>query len=72
MRLTRHARNRLRWITRHHSGVTEAELLSRLPKSEHIGYDERGNRRVRAVVGNTTLTIVVDERGGVVITLWVE
>jgi hypothetical protein len=52
--------------------VTEVELLSRLPESEYIGYDERGNRRVRALVGGTTLTIVVDERVGVVITLWVE
>ncbi|MGH2664126.1 MAG: hypothetical protein ACRDH8_15270 [Actinomycetota bacterium] len=72
MRLTRHAKNRLRWIERRHPGVTETGLIEALPASETIGYDDRGNRRARLVLGGTGLTVVIDEAQGIVITVWVE
>ena len=39
--------------------------------AETLGYDDQGNRRVRIMIGNTQLTVVVDETGDAVITLWV-
>jgi hypothetical protein len=72
MWLTRPARNRLRWIARSHPSVSEAELLETVPQAVTVGYDERGNRRARLTVGTTSLTVVVDEARGMIITLWVE
>ena len=72
MRLTRHARNRLRWIARRHPGVSEAKLLEALPGAVTVGYDDRGNRRARMTIGMTNLIVVVDESQGSVITMWVE
>jgi hypothetical protein len=72
VRLTRHARNRLRWIARRHPGVSETLLLETLPRATAIGYDERGNRRARVAVGITSLILVIDEAHGVIITIWVE
>lgn len=72
MRLSRHAKNRLRWIGRRHSSVTAAGLLENLPGSETIGYDDRGNRRALVVLGETRLTLVIDEAQALVITVWVE
>jgi hypothetical protein len=72
VRLTRHAKNRLRWIGRRHPGVTEQSLLEEISGSETIGYDDAGNRRARLVVRGTTLTVVIDESEGVLITMWVE
>jgi hypothetical protein len=72
VRLTRHARNPLRWIGRQHPNVTAEALIEALPAAETIGYDDRGNGRVRLAVGGTRLTVVMDESAGVVITLWVD
>ncbi len=71
MRLTRHTRNRLRWIARRHPGVTAAALEQALPGASTIGYDDRGNRKARVVVDGVTLTVVVDEERDVVVTMWV-
>ncbi|MGH2656076.1 MAG: hypothetical protein ACRDIZ_05170 [Actinomycetota bacterium] len=72
MKLTRHARNRLRWIARRHRGVTPEAVTEALPGADTIGYDDRGNRKVRAVIGGTRVTVVVDEAADVVVTIWVE
>ena len=72
MKVTRHASNRLRWIGRRHRGVTADALMEALPSAETVGYDDRGNRRARVALGETRLTVVIDEAQGIVITLWVE
>jgi hypothetical protein len=72
VKLTRHARNRLRWIARRHPSVTESALLAALPQAILVGYDDRGNRRVRVALGTIGLMVVIDEAQGVVITMWVE
>jgi hypothetical protein len=72
MRLSRHATNRVRWISRRHPDVTGASVVENLPRSKTIGYDDRGNRRARLALGETELVVVLDEAAGVVITLWVE
>jgi hypothetical protein len=72
MRLTRHARNRLRWISRRHVSVSEAKLLEAIPGALTVGYDDRGNRRARVTIGTTSLILVIDESQGSVITMWVE
>lgn len=72
MRLTRHARNRLRWIGRSHPSVSEAQLLEALPTGEILGKDDRGNRRVRVSLAGVRLTVVVDDSQGVIITVWID
>lgn len=72
MRLTRHAKNRLRWIARRHETVSEAALLATIPAGVTVGYDERGNRRIRVTVGATRLILVIDESQGSIITMWAE
>jgi len=72
VRLTRHARNRLRWIGRRHPSVSEASLLETLPQAVTVGYDDRGNRRARVTLGRAGLIVVVDEAQSVIITVWME
>jgi hypothetical protein len=71
MGLSRHARNRLRWIRRRHGGVTEAALTQALLSGTTLGYDERGHRRVLTTVGSVELVVVVDDGADLIITLWV-
>lgn len=71
MKLTRHARDRLRWIQRVHPAVTAHSLVEALPAAETLGYDDRGNLRARVVVGDAGITVVIDEAEGFVVTLWV-
>ncbi len=70
VKLTRHAKNRLRWIERRHPGIRQG-LLRALSTAETLGYDDRGNRRVRIMLGDTELIAVVDEVRDTMISLWV-
>ncbi len=72
VRLSRHARNRLRRIRRSHPGLTPARLLEALIGASSIGYDARGNRKVNVLVHGARLTVVVGEPEGLVVTLWLE
>lgn len=72
MRLTRHAKNRLRWVARRHPEVTADAVFAALPDAETVRYDDVGNRRARIRVGITSLTVVIDDESATVITLWVE
>jgi hypothetical protein len=72
VRLTRHARNRLRWIARSHPEATAEDVAEALSTAETIGYDAHRNRKARGVVGGTSMTVVVDERADVVVTIWVD
>lgn len=71
MRLTRHARNRLRRIRRCHPEVTSEEILNGLIRGSTLGYDRLGNRLVRITVGGLFVTVVVTGDRRVVITIWV-
>lgn len=72
MRLTRHARNRLRWIARRHPGATAEAVTKALPGVKTMGYEDRGNQKVQLVIGEARSTVVVDEAADVVVTVWVE
>ena len=54
-----------------HPAVTKRRLIEALPGSVTLGYDDRENRRVRITIEDTDMTVVVDERRDMVITLWV-
>jgi hypothetical protein len=51
--------------------VTERRLIDGLPDGETLGYHERGNRRVRILVGTIEVVVIVDDTAGLVVTLWV-
>ena len=72
MRLSRHARNRLRWIRRAASNLDESRLLGALEKGQTIGADARGNRQIRVDLGDIRLIVVLDERAEMVVTIWRE
>lgn len=72
MRVTRHARNKLRRIGKVEPSVGVAALVFALPSGETIGYDEDGNRRVRVSVEGIRLMVVVDDEQGAVVTVWME
>src|SRR3990172_1491280 len=61
VRLSRHARNRLRWIRRRHPSVSELELLHAVSEGKALGYDDRGHRRGLITVGSMEIVLVVDE-----------
>jgi hypothetical protein len=46
-------------------------VIDALLEGGTLGYDERGNRRVRILVGTIELLVVVDDAAGLVVTLWV-
>ena len=72
MRLTRHAKNRLRWIRRVEPDLTEVDLLAALDRGVGIGHDVRNNRLVSVEVRGVQLVLVVDEIEQMVITMWRE
>lgn len=72
MRLSRHARNRLRLIARRHPWITAEWLLRGLSHARTLGYDDRGNRRVQLAHGELSIVVVIDDEVGLVITIWVE
>lgn len=71
MKLTRHARNRLRWIRRGHPAIGVEALAAALPGAPVLGYDGRGNRRLLVEVADLELIVIFDARDDVLVTLWV-
>ncbi len=72
MKLSRHARNRLRLIRRRHPELTTGRLLEAVLRGETVGYDEVGNRLVSVSIPGTRLTVVLDHRERIVVTVWEE
>ena len=70
MRLTRHAKNRLRYIARRWPRVSEEELLKKLAAAEVAGQDLKGNSRLSVEVGGILLIVIVDQGRDVVVTIW--
>lgn len=58
MRLTRHAKNRLRYIARREPDVSEARLLDSLASGRLLDRDVKGNRRLEVSAGGILLTVV--------------
>lgn len=61
MRLSRHAKNRLRWIRRAASDLDETRLLEAIGEGSTIGADARGNQQIRVELGYIKLIVVLDE-----------
>jgi hypothetical protein len=72
VRLSRHAKNRLRFIRRSASAVTDDALLDVLAGATELRRDARGNRVLAVRLDDVRLTVVVDDVGAVVITIWRE
>jgi hypothetical protein len=72
MRLSRHAKNRLRWIRRDSPDISEAELLKAVSSTRIHGHDAKGSALYAVVVAGLPLLVVVDEHHGVVVTIWRE
>lgn len=72
VRLTRHARNRLRLIQRRAPDLTEPRLLEALGSASVLGEDVKGNRRMSLRIDEMVLVVVVDEARQVVVTIWRE
>jgi hypothetical protein len=72
VRLTRHARNRLRLLQRRLPGLTEARLIEGLGSAIAFGADVKGNRRMSIRLDEAVLVLVVDEANQVVVTIWRE
>lgn len=72
MRLTRHAKNRLRWIRRAVPNLTETELIAAIGQGSKIGRDVRDHQHVSIDVAGIRLVLVVDETNRMVITIWRE
>ncbi|MBW3578968.1 MAG: hypothetical protein KY462_14760 [Actinobacteria bacterium] len=69
-RLSRHAKNKLRWIRRDAPAVSEEGLVAALEQGDVLGEDQRGNVRMTVEVSGTRLTVVVDPDDELVITVW--
>jgi len=72
VRLTRHAKNRLRFIGRRTAPLSECRLLEALASADVVGEDIKGNRRLSIRIDDVLLTVVVDEARQIVITIWRE
>lgn len=72
MRLTRHAKNRLRWIQRLAPALSEADLLGALATARRSGQDLKENQYLSVVIEGLRLMVVVDEAEQIVITMWRE
>ena len=72
MRLTRHARNRLRLLRRRAPDLTEPRVLEALDSASMLGEDMKGNRRMAIEVAEMHLVVVVDEANQFVVTIWRE
>jgi hypothetical protein len=70
VRLTRHAKNRLRYIARRWPGVSEEQLLANLAAAEGVDRDVKGNSRLSVEVGGILLIVIVDPGRDVVVTIW--
>jgi len=72
MRLSRHAKNRLRWLRRASVQLTEEELVEALGTGSLVGHDLKGNAHHALSLAGTRLVVVIDEREEVVVTIWRE
>jgi len=72
IRFSRHARNRLRYIRRDGTDVTEEDILGALGSGEMLGRVAGRNRRERLRLSGIVLVVIVDRRQHMVITLWKE
>ena len=72
MRLTRHAKNRLRFFRRRAPELTESRVLEALGSAGSLGEDIKGNRRMSIRIADMLLVVVVDEANQVVVTIWRE
>lgn len=72
MRLTRHAKNRLRFIQRRAAMVSEVSILEGLLRASEVGRDMKGNRKLAVRIEQVLLTVVVDDARQIVITIWRE
>ncbi|MDX1659831.1 MAG: hypothetical protein R3343_13505 [Nitriliruptorales bacterium] len=72
MRLSRHAKNKLRWIRRDAPHLTEEALLRGIADGRELGVDDRGNVKIAVEVAGVRFTAVVDPDDELVITLWRE
>lgn len=72
MRLSRHARNRLRWLRAGGLEIDEHEPIGALSVGEIVGQDLKGNSRIVVSTGGGQLMVVVDAEGEVVVTIWRE
>lgn len=72
MRLTRHAKNRLRLIARRVPAMTEKALLEAMDSAPLVGTDVKGNQRLKVRIDAILLTVVVDQDRQQVVTFWRE
>lgn len=72
MILTRHARNRIRFIRRTAPDVSAMGIVSAISEGQALEPDPQGRRRVRIEVAGIGLTAVISADGEVLITLWKE
>jgi hypothetical protein len=66
VKLTRHARNRLRLIRRATPDITAAAVLSAVMES----YDEVVDDRIVVRIGDVDVVVVLDVGRSVLVTLW--
>lgn len=72
VRLTRHAKNRLRLLRRRAPELTESGVLEALGSARSLGEDVKGNHRMSVRVAGKLLVAVVDETNQIVVTIWRE
>jgi len=72
VRLTRHAKDRLRFIGRRGALLSGSRLLEALASADVVGEDIKGNRRLSIRIDDVLLTVVVVEARQIVITIWRE
>lgn len=72
VRLTRHAKNRLRLLRRRAPDLTEPRVLEALGSARVLGEDIKGNRRMSIRIAEILLVVVVDEADQIVVTIWRE
>lgn len=72
VRLTRHAKNRLRLLRRRAPDLTEPRVLEALGSARLLGEDIKGNRRMSIRIAEILLVVVVDETDQIVVTIWRE
>lgn len=72
MHLTRHAKNRVRFIARRVPKISETVVLAALDSATEVSLDSKGNRRVKVQIAGIMFLIVVDEVAEAVVTIWRE
>lgn len=72
MRLTRHAKNRLRLIARRVPAIDESRFLKALDITIGSERDVKGNRKLIVQIDAILLRAIVDDQKQIVITIWRE